>query len=258
MRVRVRPGESAVRAAQRNFGEAKRLRAQADGLRKGIADLEARLAALEARPAGAPAGAPRVRVREARKREWFEAFHWFRTSGGRLVLAGKDARQNELLVARHLEAGDLFFHADIAGGAATVLKDGQAAGEQERREAAQWAACFSKAWKLGYASLDVYAVPAGQVSKAAPAGEYLPKGSFMILGRREWFRGMPLALALAKGPDGRLAVLPAGHHDRPSEAVAAVPGAGEKRGSAEAIKGRLGLESAEEALSALPGPAELR
>lgn len=257
MNVRVRLSDTAIQAAQRHFEEAKKLKAKAEGLRRGIADLERKLGELAQREQAPAARAPKVKIREARKREWFEAYHWFRTSGGQLVIAGRDAKQNESLVARHLEPGDLFFHADIAGGAATILKDGRNAGEQEKKEAAQFAACFSKAWKLGYASLDVYAVPAAQVSKSAPPGEYLPKGSFMIVGKREWFRGTPLSLTLAKGPEGRLVVLPAVHARKPAPSLEITPGAVERRAAGEAIKARLGLESAEEVLRALPGAVAL-
>jgi predicted ribosome quality control (RQC) complex YloA/Tae2 family protein len=46
----------------------------------------------------------------ARKAYWFERFHWFITSENYLVLSGRDAQQNELLVKRYLRCvgeGDL-------------------------------------------------------------------------------------------------------------------------------------------------------
>ena len=46
-----------------------------------------------------------------RKREWFEKFRWFYSSGGKLVIAGRDAKQNDLLVSKMREGGDFFFHA---------------------------------------------------------------------------------------------------------------------------------------------------
>lgn len=64
----------------------------------------------------------RACMREMRKPAWFEKFHWFVSSGGLLVLAGRDARQNELLVKRYLRASDLYVHADVHGAASLVIR----------------------------------------------------------------------------------------------------------------------------------------
>ena len=42
----------------------------------------------------------------ARRKHWFEKFHWFITSDDYLVLGGRDAQQNEQLVKRYLRPGD--------------------------------------------------------------------------------------------------------------------------------------------------------
>ena len=253
MKVKIKLNESAIQAAQRHFEESKKFKAKAEGIKKGILDLERKLKELEQKAAEpVETHAPKVRVREARKREWFESFHWFKTSGGKLVVAGRDAKQNEVLYAKYLEPNDLFFHADIAGGAVTLLKEGKTASEQEKKETAQWAACFSKAWKLGYTSLDVYCVGKEHVSKSAPSGEYLAHGSFMITGKREWFRGTPLAVVVVN-QEGRGIVLPANHAQKPERAVLAIPGKTERRVAAEVIKERVSLESGEEVIQALPG-----
>lgn len=44
----------------------------------------------------APAAVP------VRKPYWFERFHWFVSSENYLVLSGRDAQQNELLVKRYM------------------------------------------------------------------------------------------------------------------------------------------------------------
>ena len=62
--------------------------------------------------------------------------------------------------------------------------------------AAEFTAAYSKAWQTGLATVDVYAVRPDQVSKQPPTGEYLPKGSFMIYGQREWFRDVELKVAI--------------------------------------------------------------
>lgn len=65
-----------------------------------------------------------------RKPYWFERFNWFVTSENVLVLSGRDAQQNELLVKRHLTKGDIYVHADLHGASTTIVKspDPQQAG----------------------------------------------------------------------------------------------------------------------------------
>ena len=41
-------------------------------------------------------------IRVARKPLWFEAFHWFVSTDGIVVVAGRDAQQNETLVKKYL------------------------------------------------------------------------------------------------------------------------------------------------------------
>ncbi|OIO25993.1 hypothetical protein COX85_01505 [Candidatus Micrarchaeota archaeon CG_4_10_14_0_2_um_filter_55_9] len=135
--------------------------------------------------------------KQPKKAKWFEEFHWFHTSNGLLCVAGRDAKQNELLVAKHLTGEDLFFHADVHGAPATILKNGRSAAEQDLGEAAQWACIYSRAWKGGLLVADAYCVPKEQVSKYSP-GEFVGKGAFMIYGERKWFRNVPLKLKLLK------------------------------------------------------------
>ena len=134
-------------------------------------------------------------VRVKRERRWYEKFHHTFTGNKRLMIGGRSAQQNDQVVARHMEDNDLFFHADIQGASAVILKDGADADEAEMAEAAQFAACFSKAWVNANAAVDVYAVKKEQLSKAAPGG-YIPTGAFAIKGKRRWFRGTKLALRL--------------------------------------------------------------
>ena len=134
-------------------------------------------------------------------KSWFEKFKWFITSNNIPVLAGKDANQNEVLVRRYLRDWDYFFHADIPGGAVVIAKISNSnkdytLSEIDVKEIATYAACNSKAWILGLSTIDVYYVKGDQVSKEAPAGEYLSKGSFMIYGKRNWIRNVKLELGI--------------------------------------------------------------
>jgi hypothetical protein len=45
-------------------------------------------------------------------------------------------------------------------------------------------------------SVDVYAMKPDQVTKTPQSGEYLTRGAFVIRGEREWFKGIPLKIAI--------------------------------------------------------------
>lgn len=128
-----------------------------------------------------------------RKREWFEKFRWFYTSDNLLVIGGRDGKSNEQLVKKFLDAGDLYFHADVIGAPHCALKtkDNQAPASS-KKEAAEFAAIFSRAWQAGTSSADGYGALPSQVSKKAMAGEFLTTGAFMIYGEREWYRKIVL------------------------------------------------------------------
>ncbi len=150
-----------------------------------------------------------VDIVKKRKRDWYEHFRWSFTSGGRLIIAGRDARTNETIVRKYLEPKDIFFHADVVGAPSTVLKDGQNASEEEITEAAILAASFSRAWKAGWPSVDVFYVTPEQVSLAPPSGEYRPKGGVMIYGKKNWVRDAPLRLFISFDEEkGRFFVSP--------------------------------------------------
>lgn len=133
---------------------------------------------------------------EKRKKKWFEKYRWFYSSEGFLVIAGRDAQTNEMLVKKHMESNDLYFHANFDGAPSVVIKDGQDAGEKTREEAAKAAVTFSKTWKAGIGSDDVYYVNPEQVTENPESGEYLGKGAFVIRGDREYIRNVSVEAAV--------------------------------------------------------------
>jgi len=187
--------------AQRMYEAAKRQREKADGARAALAVTEAEVARLS-RDGEALAG--KLAREQARrkfaptKRLWFEAYRWFLSSEGLLVLGGRDASSNDKLVKKHLDAQDRYVHADQAGAPSVVVKRGQAAGvgEVTLEEAAQFAVAYSKAWQRRIGSADAYWVTPEQVSKTPQPGEYLGKGAFIIRGKRNY---MPCDLRAAVG-----------------------------------------------------------
>jgi len=88
-------------------------------------------------------------------------------------------------------------HAEVHGAPFIVMKTGGIQPTAETlREAAQACVSYSRLWKEGIRSGDAYWVKPEQVTKSAPAGEYLTKGAFMIRGTRNYIRGVELALAM--------------------------------------------------------------
>ena len=56
------------------------------------------------------------------------------------------------------------------------------------QECADATACYSRAWKLGLATLDVFYVKPEQVSKEPNPGEYVAKGAFIIRGKTNYLQ----------------------------------------------------------------------
>ena len=138
---------------------------------------------------------PRIK---ATKSLWFEAYRWALSSDGHLTLGGRDARTNDQLVKKHLKEGDRYAHADIHGAPSTVIKDGARAPETTLREACEFALAYSKAWSAGLASGSAYWVLPEQVSKQAESGEFLPRGAFVVRGKRNYFHDLPVRLAVGE------------------------------------------------------------
>ncbi|KAF9434513.1 hypothetical protein BGZ76_007890 [Entomortierella beljakovae] len=127
-------------------------------------------------------------IQRARKPYWFEKFMWFITSENYLVIAGRDAQQNEMIVKRYLRKDDLYVHADIHGAATVVIKnpsDKEPVPPSSIYQAGIMSVCQSKAWDAKIVT-SAYWVRADQVSKSAPSGEYLTTGSFMIRGKKNF------------------------------------------------------------------------
>lgn len=172
------------------FEKSKLAKKKLSGLRKAMLDLEKKASSVKEKEPG-------EKLAVKRKRQWFEAFNWFRTSQGFLVIGGRDAKSNETVVKKHMETGDIFLHADIQGGSACIVKaEGKGIPRESLEEAAEFAAVKSRAWQQKLPSIDVYAATKEQVSKSAPSGEALSTGGFMIYGKRQWFRKTPLRFSV--------------------------------------------------------------
>jgi predicted ribosome quality control (RQC) complex YloA/Tae2 family protein len=141
-------------------------------------------------------------VQKQATKEWYERYRWFVTSDGLLAIGGRDASSNSALVRKHLTENDIVFHAEVHGSpffivknAAAPVREGKMT-EQSLMQVAQATVSFSRAWKDGLSSADAYWVFADQIKKGAPTGQFLPKGSFVIEGKRSYVKGVEVRLAL--------------------------------------------------------------
>lgn len=171
-------GEKAKRAED----ALKQSRDELSKLQKGI-DREKALAAERAAPT---------------KQFWFERYKWFITTGGRLVMAGRDTHSNDNVVKKHLKDGDLYAHADVHGAPSVVIKDGAKASSEELRQACLFALAQSKAWIAVMSEGGAFWVFPDQVSKTPNPGEFVPRGAFIVRGKRNYEYHLPMELAIGE------------------------------------------------------------
>jgi hypothetical protein len=139
-----------------------------------------------------------------RRQEWYEKFRWFFTAEGKLAVGGRDSQTNAALLGRHVDQRDTIYHADLFGSPFFVLKGGSAQSEQEVRDVAMATVAFSSAWKTGLGSADAYWVSPEQVGTSAPSGEYLPRGSFSIRGKKNFVNKNIVEVAVGIESVGRV------------------------------------------------------
>jgi len=137
-----------------------------------------------------------ILIEEVRKKNWYERYRWFFTSDGMLAIGGRDAPSNSAVVRKHLEKNDKIFHGDIFGSPFFILKDADKAPANSINEVAHATVCFSRAWREGMHGLSAFWVNPEQVKKSAPSGQFLPKGSFTIEGKRNFVNIPSLKLAV--------------------------------------------------------------
>ena len=137
-------------------------------------------------------------INKARKVYWFEKCFWFISSENFLVIGGRDAQQNELLVKRYMKPTDIYVHADLHGAATVIVKNPSSdpVPPKTLNEAGQFAVCFSAAWDSKVLTAAYWVTP-DQVSKTAPSGEYLTVGSFMIRGKKNFLPPSQLTMGFA-------------------------------------------------------------
>jgi len=189
--------QTASANAQKYYTKAKKAEKKLQGIKKSIKEITNRIEELKNKMHEEERLIYEKKIQKISKKRWYEKFRWFHSSDGNLVIGGKDATTNEILIKKYAEPHDIIFHADLVGAPIVIIKtSGKKISEQTLKEAAEFAASYSRAWREKIGTLNVYWVSPEQVSKTPPSGEYLSKGAFMIHGRKNYVRNVRLAIAI--------------------------------------------------------------
>ena len=143
----------------------------------------------------------KVLVRKQTSKEWYERYRWFVTTDGMMAIGGRDTSSNSALIRKHLTEHDIVFHAEVHGSPFFIVKNAAAPAQEGKiepslQQVAQATVSFSRAWKDSLSSADAYWVLPEQVKKGAPTGQFLPKGSFVIEGKRSYLKGVEIRLVI--------------------------------------------------------------
>ncbi len=204
MRLILNTKKSVEKNAADYFEKGKKAKSKIEGLKTALKKFEQQKEKLLKEKETVIARIQKQKPVQKRDKAWYEKFRWFYSSEGFLCIGGRDATTNDIVVKKHTQPGDLIFHTEAPGSPFFIIKaEGKTIGDATKEETAQAAASYSRGWKLGLTSMEVYHVTPEQVSKEAKAGEYLGKGAFMVIGKRTYYHPT-LELAIGILDDGRI------------------------------------------------------
>jgi len=185
---------------------------------------------------------------ENQKKKWYEKFRWFISSDNFLCIGGKDATTNDILIRKHLEKEDLVFHTDIRGSPFFIIKaNNKKIPQRTKQETAQMTASYSRAWKLEHSQTEVYCIKSDQVKKELG----LPKGSFMIHGKREYFK--PNLEITLENKDNQIVIAT----KKSKNQITIIPGSTKKAIIVKKIKSKINGKL-DEIQSLVPGDSEIK
>jgi len=191
---RVKLEQSIPKFSSLLFSRAKELERGSINIDKASEDLKSRIVKIKNQTQKIH---EKIQFNKLESKQWYERYRWFVTTDGHLVIGGRDASSNSAVIRKHMTENDLVFHAEIHGSPFFLVKN---ATNQENgtfvEETAQATVSFSRAWKDGLSNGDAYWVFPNQVKKGAPTGQFLPKGSFVIEGKRNFCRGIEIKLSI--------------------------------------------------------------
>ena len=183
--------------AENYYEKAKKAKRKSKGALIAIENTKKQLEEIKAKKDVAMENISTPKKRVKKNLKWYEKLRWFLSSDNILVVGGRDANSNENVVKKYLDPNDIYLHADIHGASSTAIKlNGEELNDNVLKESGEFAASFSSAWSLGFTSQDVFWVHPDQVTKTPESGEFLPKGSFVIRGHRNYIRGARVKLGV--------------------------------------------------------------
>jgi len=191
-KIEINPQSPLQSIASALFNEAKKQSNAVSAIEEQRRRTEKRIAKLQSQPGGGEG----VGFQEIAKRTWFQRYRWFFTSDSMMAVGGRDSSSNSAVIRKHLEKNDKVFHAEIFGSPFFILKNSADATSASLSEVAHATVCFSRAWREAMYGMSSYWVSPEQVKKAAPSGQFLPKGSFIVDGQRNFVKIASLRLAV--------------------------------------------------------------
>ena len=172
------------------FEKAKKSRKKLEGAKKAFKKTQDKLKSINEKKKKI-VSSEKITEKPVRKKEWYEKFRWFFSSEGFLCIGGRDATTNDIIIKKHADKDDIVFHTDMAGSPFFVIKaNNKKISPKTMEEAAQATASYSRAWRLGLSSLEVFYVKPEQLTKEANSGEYIAKGAFMVKGKTNYIHPM--------------------------------------------------------------------
>lgn len=193
---RVKLESSIPKFSSQLFSRAKELERGAGNIDKASEELRSRIEKLQGQTQKIH---EKIQFNALESKQWYERYRWFVTTDGHLVIGGRDASSNSAVIRKHMTEDDIVFHAEIHGSPFFLIKNARNQDNENTNlieETAQATVSFSRAWKDGLSSGDAYWVFPNQVKKGAPTGQFLPKGSFVIEGKRNFCKGIELKLTI--------------------------------------------------------------
>ncbi len=257
MRIKLNLEKSLEENASDYFEKAKKARQKAqraeearENTKKRLENLEKEIKRIKDRE---------VKRKKPRKKEWFEKFRWFLTSDDMLVVGGRDATSNEIVVKKHTDKHDLVFHTELPGSPFMILKtEGNKPSEQSIKETAIFTADYSKAWKAGRTTADIFYVNPDQVTKEAPSGEHIGKGSFMIYGKKTILHPV-LELFIGKMDDEKIMTGPKSAVEKHCKKfIEIIPGREKTSAVAKKVRKLLDADDLDELIRKIPPGSQLK
>lgn len=186
-------------STEKYYNKGKKAKRKINGVNKAIEDTKKHIKQLEDKKEVAIEELKQKQQRkEKRELKWYEKLRWFISRDGYLVIGGRDANSNEQVVKKYSKNNDIYLHCDIHGAPSTIIQNNndEEIPETTLYDAACFASSYSSAWSEGFSSYDAYWVTLDQVSKTPQSGEFLKKGSFVIRGRKNFIRNVPVLIAI--------------------------------------------------------------